>query len=205
MRVPKAGIALAGITLLIAGCGGGSAAPGTTTRESAQLDSQQVGASGGVRRLHARTRSRAHAGGGRERTSRRERQRTGQPEVTGRQGRDQDMPPNRRRRGRRQSPAGRRHRHGAETGTGRARIGHRPQQRAARLRFGDHLLHAPSRSRSPTGSGRCSSAGSTAAVKLSCCRSSPRRSSSRPSSATSVRTCRASTACSACPLRVSRW
>jgi subtilase family serine protease len=42
MRVPTAGIALAGITLLVAGCGGGSAAPGTTTRGSAQLDSQQL-------------------------------------------------------------------------------------------------------------------------------------------------------------------
>ena len=42
MRAPKAGITLAAITLLIAGCGGGSPAPGTTTRKSAQLDSQQV-------------------------------------------------------------------------------------------------------------------------------------------------------------------
>ena len=42
MRVLKAGIALAGITLLVAGCGGGSAAPGTTTRGSAQVDSQQA-------------------------------------------------------------------------------------------------------------------------------------------------------------------
>ncbi len=42
MRVPKAGIALAGIMLIVAGCGGGSAAPGTTTREGAQPDSQQA-------------------------------------------------------------------------------------------------------------------------------------------------------------------
>jgi subtilase family serine protease len=42
MRVQRAGIALAGITLLVAGCGGGSAAPGTTTRRSAQLDPQQA-------------------------------------------------------------------------------------------------------------------------------------------------------------------
>ena len=42
MRIPKAGIALAAITLLVAGCGGGSAAPGTTTRASAQLDTQQA-------------------------------------------------------------------------------------------------------------------------------------------------------------------
>ncbi len=42
MRVIKAGIALAGITLVVAGCGGGSAAPGTTAGESAQLDPQQA-------------------------------------------------------------------------------------------------------------------------------------------------------------------
>jgi subtilase family serine protease len=42
MRVPRAGIALAGITLLLTGCGGGSAAPGATTRGSAQLDPEQV-------------------------------------------------------------------------------------------------------------------------------------------------------------------
>ncbi|MGP0033890.1 MAG: hypothetical protein ACLP4R_04825 [Solirubrobacteraceae bacterium] len=42
MRVPTARIAIAGITLLLAGCGGGSAAPRTITRGSAQLDSQQV-------------------------------------------------------------------------------------------------------------------------------------------------------------------
>ena len=42
MRVPKAGIALAAVTLLVAGCGGGSAAPSTTTRGSAQLDPQQA-------------------------------------------------------------------------------------------------------------------------------------------------------------------
>lgn len=42
MRVPKAGIAIAGIALLVAACGGGSAAPGTTTGKSAQLDPQQV-------------------------------------------------------------------------------------------------------------------------------------------------------------------
>ena len=42
MRVLNAGIALAGITLLIAGCGGGSGAPGSTTRGSAELDSQQA-------------------------------------------------------------------------------------------------------------------------------------------------------------------
>jgi subtilase family serine protease len=41
MRVRKAGITLAGIMLLIAGCGG-SAAPGTPARGSAPLDSQQV-------------------------------------------------------------------------------------------------------------------------------------------------------------------
>ena len=43
MRVHKAGIALAGITLLVGGCGGGGlAAPGTTTRGSAQLDPQEA-------------------------------------------------------------------------------------------------------------------------------------------------------------------
>ena len=42
MRIHRAGIALAGITLLVAGCGGGSAAPSTTTRGSAQLDPQQA-------------------------------------------------------------------------------------------------------------------------------------------------------------------
>jgi subtilase family serine protease len=41
MRAPKAGIALAGITLFVAGCGGGSAAPGAT-RGSAQLGPRQV-------------------------------------------------------------------------------------------------------------------------------------------------------------------
>ena len=42
MPVLRAGIALVGITLLAAGCGGGSAAPGTTARASGQLDPQQV-------------------------------------------------------------------------------------------------------------------------------------------------------------------
>jgi subtilase family serine protease len=42
MRVTRAGIALVGIALLVAGCGGGSASPGITTRVGAQLDSQQV-------------------------------------------------------------------------------------------------------------------------------------------------------------------
>jgi subtilase family serine protease len=42
MRVHRAGIALVGTMLLIAGCGSGSAAPGSTTRRSARLDSQQV-------------------------------------------------------------------------------------------------------------------------------------------------------------------
>jgi subtilase family serine protease len=42
MRVHKAGIALAAITLLVAGCGGGSAAPGITTRGSPQLGPQQT-------------------------------------------------------------------------------------------------------------------------------------------------------------------
>jgi subtilase family serine protease len=42
MRVPKAGIAVVGITLLVAGCGGGAAAPGKSTRKSARLDAQQV-------------------------------------------------------------------------------------------------------------------------------------------------------------------
>jgi subtilase family serine protease len=42
MRLHKAGIALAALTLLVAGCGGGSAAPATTTRGSAQLDPQQA-------------------------------------------------------------------------------------------------------------------------------------------------------------------
>ena len=42
MLAPKAGITLATITLLLAGCGGGSAAPGTTTRTGAQLDPQKV-------------------------------------------------------------------------------------------------------------------------------------------------------------------
>jgi subtilase family serine protease len=41
MRVPTVGIALAGITLLVAGCGGGSA-PSATTGKSAQLDPRQV-------------------------------------------------------------------------------------------------------------------------------------------------------------------
>jgi subtilase family serine protease len=43
MRIQKAGIALAAVTLVVAGCGGGSATPSTTTRESAQLDAQQAG------------------------------------------------------------------------------------------------------------------------------------------------------------------
>jgi subtilase family serine protease len=42
MRVPTAGIALAGITLLIAGCGGGAAPAGTSSRGNAQVDSQQA-------------------------------------------------------------------------------------------------------------------------------------------------------------------
>jgi subtilase family serine protease len=42
MRVQRAGIAFVGLALLVAGCGGGSASPGTTTRGSAQLDPQQV-------------------------------------------------------------------------------------------------------------------------------------------------------------------
>jgi subtilase family serine protease len=42
MRAPRAAIALLGITLLVAGCGGGSAGPGTTTRGSAQPDPQQA-------------------------------------------------------------------------------------------------------------------------------------------------------------------
>ncbi len=42
MRVPRAGIALAAITVFVAGCGGGAAAPGTTTRGSEQVDPQQV-------------------------------------------------------------------------------------------------------------------------------------------------------------------
>jgi subtilase family serine protease len=42
MRVQRGGLALAAITLLVAGCGGGSAAPGTITRGSAQLDPQQA-------------------------------------------------------------------------------------------------------------------------------------------------------------------
>ncbi|MGO9753452.1 MAG: hypothetical protein ACLP22_18480 [Solirubrobacteraceae bacterium] len=42
MRVHKAGIALTGITLLLADCGGGSIAPGSTTRGSARLDAQQA-------------------------------------------------------------------------------------------------------------------------------------------------------------------
>src|ERR1700690_1898351 len=42
MRAPTAGIAVAGIMLLLAGCGGGSAAPGSTTGARAQLDPQQV-------------------------------------------------------------------------------------------------------------------------------------------------------------------
>jgi subtilase family serine protease len=42
MRILTAGIALAGVTLLLAGCGGGSAARGTTTGKNARLDPQQV-------------------------------------------------------------------------------------------------------------------------------------------------------------------
>ena len=42
MRVPKAGIALAGIALLVAAYGGGAAAPRTTTSASAKLDPRQV-------------------------------------------------------------------------------------------------------------------------------------------------------------------
>jgi subtilase family serine protease len=42
MHVPRAGIALIAVTLLVAGCGGGSAAPSTATRASAQLDPQEV-------------------------------------------------------------------------------------------------------------------------------------------------------------------
>ena len=42
MRGHKAGIAVAGITLFVAGCGGGSAAPGATKRGSTQRDPQQV-------------------------------------------------------------------------------------------------------------------------------------------------------------------
>jgi subtilase family serine protease len=42
MRGHNAGIALAGITLLVAGCGGGSSAPATSSRGSAQVDSQQA-------------------------------------------------------------------------------------------------------------------------------------------------------------------
>ena len=42
MRVPTVRIAIAGTVLLLAGCGGGSAAPRTITRGRAQLDSQQV-------------------------------------------------------------------------------------------------------------------------------------------------------------------
>ena len=42
MWAPKAGIALAGIALLVAACGGGAATPRTTTPASAQLDPQQV-------------------------------------------------------------------------------------------------------------------------------------------------------------------
>lgn len=42
MRALKAGTALAGITLLIAGCGGSPASAGTSSRGSAQLDSQQA-------------------------------------------------------------------------------------------------------------------------------------------------------------------
>jgi subtilase family serine protease len=42
MRVPKAGIAVAGIALLVAACGVGSTPPGTTTRGGAKMDHQQV-------------------------------------------------------------------------------------------------------------------------------------------------------------------
>ena len=42
MRVPTAGIAAAGVTLLVAGCGGGSARPGTSSRGNPQLDPRQV-------------------------------------------------------------------------------------------------------------------------------------------------------------------
>jgi subtilase family serine protease len=42
MRTPRAGIALAGITLLVAGCGGGSVAPDTTTRATGPPDRMQV-------------------------------------------------------------------------------------------------------------------------------------------------------------------
>ena len=42
MRVPSAGIVVAAITLLVAACGGGLAAPRSTTRGSTQLDAQQV-------------------------------------------------------------------------------------------------------------------------------------------------------------------
>ena len=42
MRVHRAGIAVVGITLLLAGCGGGSTAPATTTRGSVQLGARQV-------------------------------------------------------------------------------------------------------------------------------------------------------------------
>jgi len=41
MRAARAGIAIVGITLLVAGCGGGSPGPGST-RPNAQLNSQQV-------------------------------------------------------------------------------------------------------------------------------------------------------------------
>jgi subtilase family serine protease len=42
MRVHRTGIALAALTLLLAGCGGGSAAPGATTRRRAGMDSRQA-------------------------------------------------------------------------------------------------------------------------------------------------------------------
>src|ERR1700733_2037536 len=43
MLVPKVGIALALFTLLLAGCGGGSAAPGTATGAGAPLGPPQGG------------------------------------------------------------------------------------------------------------------------------------------------------------------
>src|SRR5450755_2750489 len=42
MRVHRAGIALAALTLLLAGCGGGSPAPGAATRRRAGMDPQQA-------------------------------------------------------------------------------------------------------------------------------------------------------------------
>jgi len=42
MPVPRATMAVAALMLLVAGCGGGSAAPGSTTRPSAQLDTQRA-------------------------------------------------------------------------------------------------------------------------------------------------------------------